>query len=326
MIESNRFSDNSPVCSIIIRSFNEEKHIGNLIEGIKKQTFYDKIEIIVVDSGSTDSTVSISRAGGAKIVHIDPKEFSFGRAINVGCKVAKGEFLLFASAHVYPLYTNWLEKMLQPFVDEKVALVYGRQVGNKATKYSEHQIFKKWFPEQSNYKQHIPFCNNANSVIRKSLWEIQPFDEVLTGLEDLDWGTRIEQKGYYIAYEAQAPIVHVHEETAAKIQNRYRREAIALKKIIPRQEFSFFDFIRLSFSNICNDSFHAISDKVFLKNFWSIVEFRTMQFLGSYKGFKQAGQVNDQLKKRFYYPNDFKIKGTEKVEPGERITYSTIEN
>ena len=58
-------------CSIVIRAYNEEKHIGRLLEGLRHQTLKD-VEVILVDSGSTDSTVSIAESYGAKIVHIRP--------------------------------------------------------------------------------------------------------------------------------------------------------------------------------------------------------------------------------------------------------------
>jgi rhamnosyltransferase len=308
-------------CSIIIRSFNEEKHIVRLMEGIKRQTLYADVEVILVDSGSTDKTVALAQSAGAKVVHIEPRDFSFGRALNVGCAAASGEFLLMASAHVYPHFTNWIEKMIAPFADPKIALVYGRQTGNQLTKYSEHQLFKKWFPKHSNYHQEIPFCNNANAVVRRSLWQEQNYDELLTGLEDIDWAMKIQKKGYYIAYESEAVIVHVHEETPAKILNRYRREAIALKKIIPKQNFSILDFLRLSTSNILSDWFHAIQDGVFFRNCFSIFQFRLLQFWGCYIGFKQHGQIDEQLKRRFYYPNQLQLKINPVHEPGERIVY-----
>ena len=56
-------------CSIVIRAYNEEKHIGRLLEGIRQQTIKD-VEVILVDSGSTDSTVAIAESYGAKIVRI----------------------------------------------------------------------------------------------------------------------------------------------------------------------------------------------------------------------------------------------------------------
>jgi rhamnosyltransferase len=322
----------SYLCSLIIRSYNEQKHIRKLLEGIKRQTICNSVEVILVDSGSTDSTVNIAGDYGVKIIHIHPADFSFGRALNMGCAASSGKFLIFASAHVYPLYTDWLEKMLRPFKDEKVAIVYGRQVGNEITKYSERQLFNKWFPAQSNYNQSFPFCNNANAVIRQEMWEKQHFDETLTGLEDLDWASKIQKKGFKIAYEAQAPIVHVHEETPSRIKNRYRREAIALKVIYPHENFSFWSFVRLTTGNICSDCFHAIHDRKFFKNLSSIVVFRYMQFWGTYLGYIQKNQLNDSLRKRLYYPNDLKrsdIGPAEVIQQspsGEKISYRGLES
>lgn len=319
------------LCSLIIRSYNEQKHIRRLLEGIKKQTVFSHLEIILVDSGSNDDTVLIAREYNVKIIDIKPENFSFGRALNMGCAVATGEFLLFASAHVYPLYTDWVEKMLLPFKDEKVALVYGRQVGCEVSKYSEQQLFNKWFPARSNYDQAISFCNNANCVVRKKLWEKQPYDENLTGLEDLDWASKIKTKGYKIVYEALAPIVHVHEETPARIKNRYRREALALKIIYPQERFSFFNFLKLTVGNVCSDSFHAIHDRLFFKEFTSILTFRYMQFWGTYLGYRQKNLPNETLRKRLYYPNELKRDRHHRDEQaelnssGERIIYSGFE-
>jgi GT2 family glycosyltransferase len=166
-------------------------------------------------------------------VAIEPDEFSFGRSFNRGCQAANGDFVVITSAHVYPLYNDWLEKILTPFGNLCVALVYGKQRGDEATKYSEHQIFFKLFPEQSNCEQKDLFCNNANAAIGKSLWKEVPYDETLTGLEDLDWAKRVMQMGYKIAYASDAEVVHVHNEPALCIYNRYRREGLALTRITP---------------------------------------------------------------------------------------------
>ncbi|GMV78097.1 MAG: hypothetical protein AMXMBFR79_12300 [Chitinophagaceae bacterium] len=276
------------------------------MDGISKQLTSFDYEVILVDSGSTDSTVYIAKKLGAKIVSIKPEDFSFGRALNIGCKEASGKFLLFASAHVYPIYTDWLEKMIKPFENKNTALVYGRQVGNEITKFSEHRVFAKWFPSQSNYNQATPFCNNANCAIRKTLWEQQPFDELLTGLEDLDWAKKITNKAFSIAYEAEATIVHVHEETFTKIKNRYQREAIALKNIYPKVHFNFWDFIRITSSNIFSDSLYALQQRVFLREFKNIILFRSMQFWGTFLGHRSKGDVSKELKDRFYYSTSLK--------------------
>ena len=290
-------------CSIIIRCYNEEQHIGRLLEGITQQTVKD-VEIIVVDSGSTDATVSIASHYPVKILSIKSEEFSFGRALNIGCQAATGDLIVIASAHVYPLYRDWLENLLKPFSNPEIALVYGKQRGNEITKYSEHQVFAKWFPERSNCEQSHPFSNNANAAIRRSLWQKFPYDESLTGLEDLDWAKRLQNMDHKVAYSAEAVVVHVHDESPSRIYNRYRREAIALKQIFPEEHFYFWDFLRLFVANLISDIFHAWHDCVLRENLGEIFIFRFMQFWGTYQGFRQKGKISSQLKQTFYYPKE----------------------
>src|SRR5512139_872001 len=227
-------------CSIVIRAYNEEKHIGRLLEGLRQQTLRD-MEIILVDSGSTDGTVSVAESFGARIVRIPSAEFTFGRSLNLGVRAATRELIVIASAHVHPIYPDWLESLLRPFEDENIALTYGKQRGPATAKFSEQQIFQQWYPDVSQPRQSTAFCNNANAAIRRSLWEENPYDESLTGLEDLAWAKWAKEQGYAIAYVAEAEIIHIHNETPHGVYNRYRREAMALRKIYPEANFSFYD-------------------------------------------------------------------------------------
>lgn len=310
-----------PKISIVIRSYNEEQHIGRLLHGIEMQRIRD-YEVILVDSGSTDSTVPIAEKYGARIVHIPKNEFSFGRALNRGCEVATGEFLLFASAHVYPLRRDWLELAIAPFDDPKVVLSYGRQIGNEVTRFSEHQVFKSWFPAQSDKRQRHSFCNNANCAIRRSEWELHRYDETLTGLEDLAWAKKARMTGGEIAYAAESVIVHVHEETWSRIRNRYRREAVALRQIEPGIRFSFLDFITLATKNTLSDLREAARQDVLLKELRQIVLFRFNQFLGTWQGHRQNGEVDAALRNRFYYPVVEGHSAPTAYDGGDMIAYS----
>jgi glycosyltransferase involved in cell wall biosynthesis len=165
-------------CSIVIRSYNEEAHVARLLVGIMNQTVRE-VEIILVDSGSTDATRAIASRYPVRILHIDPSSFSFGRSLNMGCAAAQGETVVVASAHIYPVYADWLEQLLRPFDDERVAVVYGKQRGGEETRWSEHRLFRQWFPEMSVPRQESAFCNNANAAIRRSLWLRRPYDEDL---------------------------------------------------------------------------------------------------------------------------------------------------
>ncbi|KPJ56689.1 hypothetical protein AMJ49_04245 [Parcubacteria bacterium DG_74_2] len=292
--------------SIVIRAYNEEKHIKKLMEGVFNQDIGEPFEVIVVDSGSTDKTLDIISNYQVKIVHIAPKQFSFGYSLNRGIKESKGDYLVFISAHCYPKRKDWLKSIIRPFEDDKVGLVYGKQRGNHLTKFSEQQIFYKLFPEQSMLIQKIPFCSNANAAIRCSIWKKIPYDETLTGLEDLDWANKILKFGYHIFYNSDAEIIHVHEESLKQIFRRYERESIALKKIFPETSFNFLDFLRLCSSNLILDYLRALKSDRKMRDFWEIPIFRFLQFWGTYKGYNYKKPITDEVKRYFYYPRPIK--------------------
>ena len=305
-----------------MRCYNEEQHIGRLLDGIVQQTRED-VEIIVVDSGSTDATRTIASKYPVKLLSIKPEDFSFGRSLNLGCRAATGDFIVIASAHVYPTYQDWLEKLVAPFSDPDVALVYGKQRGNENTKFSEQQVLLKWFPDTSTPSQEHPFCNNANSAVRRSVFEHLEYDETLTGLEDTDWATKAMALGHKISYVAEAEIVHVHNETMKQTYNRYRREAIALKRIAPDERFSLRDFCRLFAANVISDYRQAWRDRVLGKSFLGILSFRFLQFWGTYRGFGRSGPVTSQLKRAFYYPKHQEVTppSDDRTEHQPRINY-----
>ncbi len=217
--------------SIVIRTFNEEKFLADLLQSIKNQSFQD-FEIIVVDSGSLDSTRSIAAMYADQVIDIQSQDFTFGYALNKGIQVATGGYIVMVSAHTRPVDSAWLENLLVPLEDQNTAMVYGRQFGGATSKYSEtrdmHRIFG---PRSEVMKPPRYFANNANSAIRRSLWEIHPFDESLLGLEDIEWAKHWMDKDQQVVYEPKAAIYHIHEESWSQVRKRYYREAEAARRI-----------------------------------------------------------------------------------------------
>ncbi len=316
----------NPVCSIVIRAYNEEQHIGKLLDGIAHQSIKD-VQVILVDSGSSDNTIEIAESHNVDIVHIDPKDFSFGRSLNKGIEKAKSDFVVIASAHVYPVYPDWLEKLLDPFHDDKVALTYGKQRGSQDSHFSENQLFLHWYPEETKVDQNHPFCNNANAAICRDLWKKQPYNENLPALEDLAWAKWAVEKGFKIAYVAEAEIIHIHHETNHGIFNRYKREGMAFKQIYPQENFRLQDLFRLFFRNAQSDFREAFHQKKLSSQLFNIIGFRWNQFWGTYQGYHQSGPLTWQLKRSFYYPRVVEIKSNgnnrREVEP---IRYKTPKN
>lgn len=288
--------------SIIIRCYNEERHIGRLLEGIAQQTL-KAVEIIVVDSGSSDHTLAIVSRHPARVLHISPRRFSFGRSLNLGCSRARGRFLVLASAHVYPVFDDWLERLLEPLRrDPGLALVYGKQRGEAGSRLSERRVFEQWFPDSSLARQDHPFCNNANAALRRRLWQEMPYDEELTGLEDIDWARRAQARGYGIAYSAEAEVKHLHNETWPQVFKRYQREALALARIFPESRLGLGQSLALWAKHLAGDLAQARREGALAAHLGPVLAFRSMQFFGAYRGFRHRGPLDSRLLRAFYYP------------------------
>lgn len=291
----------APKVSIIIRSFNEERHLGALLESIQNQNFQD-FDIILVDSGSFDSTLDIAKKFPVHIEHIESEDFTFGRSLNQGIAAARGDIAVMVSAHVLPASKAWLGQLISPFSDTHVAISYGKQRGGQGSKFSEDQHWRHWFPEESNFDQQQAFCNNANSAIRRSLWIKQGFDEHLTGLEDIAWAAWAKREGHKIAYVAEAEVAHLHDENPKQIVNRHMREAIALKQILPKSKFSLFNFLSFVLRKSIADLASARRQGVLIKEAAGILAFRLRQYWGTYRGYQQRGKLSHKSMQAFYFP------------------------
>ncbi len=309
-----------PVCSIVIRAYNEEQHIGKLLKGIEEQTIKD-IEIVIVDSGSTDGTLEIVKKFDVNIVNIDAREFTFGRSLNRGIQKARGKYIVIISAHCYPVYPDWLEQLLKPFEDQRIAVSYGKQRGADTNHYSEHQFFRTYFPDISQPNQGQPYTHNANAAIRRSLWEEHPYNELITGLEDLAWSSWAKDQGYSIAYQAEAEIIHIHKETFKQVQNRYRREAIAMKQILPESHFSIRNLIGMFLQKVVSDLVQARRENIFWKEFIGVLHFRLVQYLGTWQGYRYSGKIDQKLHRQFYYPPGTLTEKIPETRPVEPINY-----
>lgn len=287
--------------SLIVRTYNEERYLAQVLTAAKVSGDLLK-EIIVVDSGSTDTTVNIASAHGAKLISIEKVNFSFGRSLNIGCAAASGEVVVFVSGHCIPYDKNWLNNLLAPFLDPQVAAVYGRQVGAEHTNYSEGRVFSKYYPP--NYSsQGQTFCNNANAAVRRSIWRRFKYNEDLPGLEDIDLGLKIVAAGFRIEYAAGSVVAHLHHETWQQIRRRYEREAIALRNIHPAIHLSLREAAFCFLSASISDCWHAWEEKLLMRRLNEIIHYRLYQFWGSWLGCRSHRKLNVQEKRIYFFPS-----------------------
>ena len=289
--------------SIVIRTLNEAVYLDELLRSIDSQIKNDyEVEVILIDSGSTDGTLSIAESHFCRITFITKEQFTFGRSLNMGSDYAKGDILVYVSGHCVPTDNTWLMKLIEPIRDGIAGYTYGRQVGRDTTKYSETKIFNKYYPEYSKIPQNDYFCNNANSAIDRAVWSKYKFDEQLTGLEDMELAKRYYKDQGKIAYISDACVYHIHNESFRQTQRRYERESIALRKIIPEIQIGFFDMVRYIWVSIISDWKAAIGEGEFIKYCTEIIIFRIAQFTGSFKGNHYNRVLSKKRKERYFYP------------------------
>ena len=292
------------LASVVVRTYNEAAHLPRLLEAIAEQKLESGFaaEVVVVDSGSTDETVAIARSFDARVTFIRKEDFSFGRSLNVGCELADGDALVFVSGHCIPASEHWLQELVRPLADGRVQYSYGRQIGAETTKFSEARLFAKYFPEHSMLPQEGFFCNNANAAIHRDAWDAHRFDESLTGLEDLELAKRLVEAGDEIGYVAEAPVHHIHDESWSQVRHRYEREAIAMRRIEPGMQVTLTDSVRFFASAVAHDVAKNAGQRGPLRNVGSIVAFRAMQYLGTYRGNREHRRLSQKMKLRYYYP------------------------
>jgi hypothetical protein len=237
-----------------------------------------------------------------KIVRIPKSAFSFGRSLNLGCTSARGDVLVFVSGHCIPTDTQWLENLITPIEQNRATYCYGRQVGRACSRFSERQLFKKYFPPTSRIPQEGFFCNNANAALCRQAWQQYLFDEDLTGLEDMELAKRLVDDGAAIAYTADAAVYHLHDENWHKVRLRYEREAIALQVIMPQVHVSFIDFLRYFLSAVALDLGAALDERCLARKAGEIFMFRLMQYWGTYRGNHEHRKLSRHVKEIYFYP------------------------
>jgi hypothetical protein len=134
-------------------------------------------------------------------------------------------------------------------------------------------------------------------------WRACPFDEELTGLEDLDTAKRLYQKGHGIGYVADAAVFHHHSENWASVRRRFQREAIALRKIMPEVHISMLDVLRYVFNSVWMDWRSAWRHGHLRKVWLEVILYRVNQYLGSYAGNHEHRKLSKKEKEKFFYPS-----------------------
>ncbi|MEM2950633.1 MAG: glycosyltransferase [Nitrososphaeria archaeon] len=190
-----------PLVSIIIPTYNSEKFLEKCLISIKRQK-YDKIEIIIVDDGSTDSTINIAKKYGCNVIN-NPKR-GRAEAKNEGIKHSKGEYLLFIDSDM-ELTPSIINECIG--IAEKVPNIGGIII-------SEHSVGKSFWVKVRNFEKSFYtglVVESARFFCAKLVKEVGGFEEGLVFFEESTLPYKIQKKGLKIFLRTKNQILH-HEE------------------------------------------------------------------------------------------------------------------
>jgi rhamnosyltransferase len=201
----------NPFVSIIVRTKNEDFWIGKCLNEIFNQK-YKNFEVILVDNNSKDKTISIVKKNfpKVKIINYKSKIFLPGKALNLGIKKSKGSLVAMISGHCIPKNENWLNNLVQNFKNSDVIACYGRQEPSDISEPNDVRDLTYLFGLDKKIQIKDPFFHNANSMIRKSTWKKNQFDETIKHIEDRLWASLVLKNGKKIIYEPNSSVIHFH--------------------------------------------------------------------------------------------------------------------
>ena len=260
--------------SVIIPVKNGEEFLDEVLTSTLNQKTDFSYEVIVIDSGSKDSSLEIIKKHQLKPIQIPPSEFNHGLTRNLGVENSGGEFIAFITQDATPVNENWLSNLVNPFLDNPhIAGVFGRHIARKNCDpivsinldyHFEQNIspVRKYWQKDENYESNkgtYIFFSNNNSCIRRSIWEKIPFRK-LEMSEDQFWAQDILEAGFIKCYEPTAVVYHSHTYSPIEWLQRNFDEYSAYKKLNLIEKASIQHSMKIFAQNSISDTKNIIKN------------------------------------------------------------------
>ena len=279
-----------PFVSIIMRSFNEAWALKGTLPALAAQEFKNW-ELIVIDSGSTDGSQELIRAGQpAHFVQITPKEYNPSRVMNQGLRLAKSEFGIFLNADATPQGANWLRPLVNALQDPKTAACFGRQIPRPDCQAVFANDYDRCFGPNRESAKWDHFFSMVSSGLRKDVWSQRGFREDLQYAEDDEYTRWCKAQGYAVAYVPESVAMHSHNYTPEQSYKRGFGDARAIGKAWTGspEEFNFAKTVLLGWASDVRHDFKFCAREKKLGELAHAAGIRWQQRKGKLAGFRQG--------------------------------------
>ncbi|MBC6429893.1 glycosyltransferase [Nostoc sp. HG1] len=221
-----------PMVSVVVPIYNGEADLPELINCLLSQTYpKDRVEYLLVDNNSSDRTLTILKTSAENCpitIHAlsENQIQSSYSARNTGIRAATGEIIVFTDADCRP-QPQWLDALIQPFVNKEVVIVAGEILALPGTTLLEQHADRQETLSQKHTLKHSfrPYGQTANLAIRHiTLEKVGLFRPYLTtgGDADICWRILGENIGR-LEFAPNAIVGHRHRSTLKELQSQWRR-------------------------------------------------------------------------------------------------------
>ncbi|MDQ8193813.1 glycosyltransferase [Coraliomargarita sp. SDUM461004] len=216
--------------SLVMRSYNEAWAIADTLKAIFAQDYAGSIELIVLDSGSTDGSHEIIRQyQPQEFIIAEPGTYVPGKVLNQGFRLASHEWVVFLNSDATPANDQWLKELLQAAVDTpKLGAAFSRQIPRKDCEAVFAHDYDRCFGPARESDQWDHFFSMVSCVAQKSVWEQYPIREDLQYAEDDEWTRRMKAAGYATVLASESIAIHSHNYTPEQSYKRAKGDAIAV--------------------------------------------------------------------------------------------------
>jgi len=216
--------------SVVMRCMNEGWAVGDTLRMLKEQDFDGEIELIVIDSGSTDGSLeTIRSANPAKVIEIKPGEYIPGVVMNRGARESSHDWIVYLNADATPVGRDWLSNLLLPCVTApKFGAAFSRQVPRPDCEAVFAHDYDRCFGPNRESKSWAHFFSMVSSATHKSVLAEQPFREDLQYAEDDEWSRRLLANGYDVIFADESIAMHSHNYTVKQCYKRAFGDAKAM--------------------------------------------------------------------------------------------------
>ncbi len=223
--------------SVVIPVKDGGADLDRCLAGIHAQRINEEVEVVVVDSGSSDGSPERARAAGAVVHEITSAEFGHGRTRNLGVSISRGDLLVFTSQDAVANDGGWLARLAAAARSgPEVAGAYGRQLPHEDARPPE-QFFLDFLYGPTPRQQRLAagreldyeatLFSNVNSAMRRSMWERFPFHDDIVMSEDQEWSRRVLEAGFSVVYEPGATVRHSHSYTVGQVMRRFYTSGVS---------------------------------------------------------------------------------------------------